>query len=213
MQGLYKQFVEEVCLNYEDSKLETKYADFRNLMREYRDGILLFDLTDKKVWSKAVKDTVGLKAYYEQNKGNYMWEQRLEATIYSCKDAEVAMKVRANINKQKNTGSPSDDEIKTEMNKDSQLNLKVEAGKFIKGENDILESVDWKPGITQDIAFNNQIHIVWVKGVVAPTNKTLAEAKGLVTADYQTYLEKEWIDSLRKKYPYTVNKDVLTSIK
>lgn len=213
LRNLYKQFVEELCINYEDERLEKKYADFRNLMKEYREGILLFDLTDKKVWSKAVKDTVGLKEFYEKNKQNYMWEERLEATIYYCKDAEIAQKVRANINKQKNMGSPSDEEIKAEMNKDSQLNLKVESGKFIKGEYDVLENVQWTPGITPDIAFNNQIAIVWVKGVVPPTVKTLNESRGLVTADYQTFLEKEWIDSLRKKYPFKVNYDVLYTIR
>jgi peptidyl-prolyl cis-trans isomerase SurA len=213
LQGLYKQFVEEMAINLEDSKLEGKYAEFRNLMREYRDGILLFDLTDKKVWSKAVKDTVGLKEFYEKNKANYMWEERLEATIYTCKDATIAQKVRASLEKQKKANKPSDDEIKAELNKDSQLNLKIETGKFIKGENDILETVNWTPGITPDIAFNGQIAIVKVKGVVAPTVKTLNESKGLVTADYQTFLEKEWIDSLRKKFPYQVNKDVLLSIK
>jgi peptidyl-prolyl cis-trans isomerase SurA len=182
-------------------------------MREYRDGILLFDLTDKKVWSKAVKDTVGLKVYYEANKNNYMWEERLDATIYTCKDAEIAKKVREMLAKQGKSGKPSDEDIKAELNKDSQLNLKVEAGKFIKGENDVLENVKWEPGLSPDIAYNGQIAVVTVRGKVAPSPKTLNEAKGLVTADYQTYLEKEWIDSLRKKYPFQVNKDVLFSIK
>jgi peptidyl-prolyl cis-trans isomerase SurA len=213
LNSLYKQFVDESCIAYEDTKLEGKYPEFRNLMREYRDGILLFDLTDKKVWSKAVKDTVGLKVYYEANKNNYMWEERLDATIYTCKDAEIVKKVREMLSKQNKSTKPNDDEIKAELNKDSQLNLKVEAGKFIKGENDILENVKWEPGLSSDIAINGQIAIVNVRGKVAPTPKTLNEAKGLVTADYQTYLEKEWIDSLRKKYPFQVNKEVLFSIK
>ena len=142
-----------------------------------------------------------------------MWEERLDATIYTCKDAEVAKKVREQLMKQNKSGKPIDEEIKAELNKDSQLNLKVETGKFIKGEMDVLESVKWEPGISPDIAFNGQIVVVNVKGKVAPTPKTLNEAKGLVTADYQVYLEKEWIDSLRKKYPFQVNKDVLFSIK
>jgi peptidyl-prolyl cis-trans isomerase SurA len=66
----YKEFVDETVINYEDGNLESKYPEFRNLLKEYRDGILLFDLTDQKVWSKAVKDTAGLKAFYEKNKNN-----------------------------------------------------------------------------------------------------------------------------------------------
>jgi peptidyl-prolyl cis-trans isomerase SurA len=211
--GLYKQFVDESCIAYEDTKLEAKYPEFRNLMKEYRDGILLFDLTDKKVWSKAVKDTVGLKAYYEANKNNYKWEERLDASIYTCKDAEIAKKVREMIAKQLKTGKPSDEEIKAELNKDSQLNLKVESAKFTKGENEILDATKWEKGLSADIAVNGQIAIVNTRGKVDPTVKSLSEAKGLVTADYQSFLEKEWIDTLRKKYPFKVNKEVLFSIK
>ncbi len=88
--ALYSEFVNESCLAYEESKLDSLYPDFRNLMQEYRDGILLFELTDKKVWSKAVKDTVGLKEFYETNKKNYMWGDRLEATIYTCANARYS---------------------------------------------------------------------------------------------------------------------------
>ena len=68
-----------ILIKYENTRLESKYPDFKNLMTEYRDGILLFDLTDQKVWSRATKDTTGLKDFYESNKNNYMWEERLEA--------------------------------------------------------------------------------------------------------------------------------------
>ena len=71
LQQSYKEFIDESVINFEDANLEAKYPDFKNLLKEYRDGILLFDLTDQKVWSKAVKDTAGLKAYYEKNKSNY----------------------------------------------------------------------------------------------------------------------------------------------
>ena len=68
---MYKEFVNDSCLAYEESKLAGKYPEFKALLQEYRDGILLFDLTDQKVWSKAVKDTAGLKAFYEKNKNTF----------------------------------------------------------------------------------------------------------------------------------------------
>ena len=73
----YYDFVDESCIQYEDSKLEQKYPEFKSLMKEYRDGIMLFELTDKKVWSKAIQDTTGLKEFYEKNKNKYMWDERL----------------------------------------------------------------------------------------------------------------------------------------
>ena len=87
---LYTSFVTETLLGYEESKLDTKYIDFSNLMKEYRDGILLFDLTDQMVWSKAVKDTAGLKEFQEKNKNNYMWSQRVDAVIYTFANETVA---------------------------------------------------------------------------------------------------------------------------
>ncbi|MFN3446887.1 MAG: peptidylprolyl isomerase, partial [Bacteroidia bacterium] len=75
--NIYKRYVDEEALAYEESQLETKYEDFRNLMQEYHDGILLFDLTDKKVWNKAVIDTAGLEKFHEANKTKYMWKERV----------------------------------------------------------------------------------------------------------------------------------------
>src|SRR5688572_14040154 len=98
---LYNQFVDESCLNYEESQLEIKYPEFKALMQEYRDGILLFDLTDKKVWSKAVKDTAGLQDFYETNKTKYMWDKRLDAIIYTSANADIAAKTRKLLKKQK----------------------------------------------------------------------------------------------------------------
>jgi len=203
---LYNQFVDETCLAYEESQLEVKYPEFKALMQEYRDGILLFDLTDKKVWSKAVKDSAGLVAYYEKNKTKYMWDRRCDAIIYTCANADVASKTRKLLKK----GKPMV-EVLTEMNKDSQLNLNTKDGKFLKGENEIIDSITWQKGLSADMNKNNSVVFVDVINIIEPTPKSLDEAKGIITADYQNYLEKEWIASLRAKYPVTVNEDVLNS--
>jgi peptidyl-prolyl cis-trans isomerase SurA len=203
-----KMFAENSLLKYEDSKLEGKYDAFRLLMNEYREGILLFELTDQKVWTKAVKDTTGLQAYYNTNKSNYMWPERAEVAIYTCATGDIANKVRMML-------SEGDDNVKiaNEINKDTQLNLQVEEGLFAKEDKDILSQVEWKAGISQNINYNDQVVIVLVKNVVASTPKKLTESKGLVTSDYQTFLEEQWIKELRAKYKFTVNQDVLHSIK
>lgn len=134
--SLYNQFVDESCLNYEESQLENKYPEFKALMQEYRDGILLFDLTDKKVWSKAVKDSSGLIAFHEANKNNYMWDRRCDAIIYTCANEDIASKTRKLLKKKMTMV-----EILTTINKDSQLNLNTKDGKFVKGENEIIDSI------------------------------------------------------------------------
>lgn len=203
----YGEWLNESCLAYEESKLDSLYPDFRNLMKEYRDGILLFELTDKKVWSKAVKDTTGLKEFYEKDKNNYMWGERVDATIYTCANAEIAKEVRKLMKK-----IDDNDTLMARVNKSSQLNLQVKSGKFAKGDNEIIDSISWKTGITPDFPRDKQVVFVDIRQVIPPQPKTLEEAKGLVTADYQAALEKEWIASLRAKYTVTVNQDVVDSV-
>jgi peptidyl-prolyl cis-trans isomerase SurA len=203
----YKNFVDEACVAYEDSQLETKYPDFRNLMQEYRDGILLFDLMDKKVWSKAVKDTTGLRNYYEANKTKYMWTERADATIYNCKDAATAKKLRKLLKAGKDEKT-----ILATLNKDSQLNVTAEHKTWNKGENAMVDA-NWKAGVSADQAKDGRVYLVSTAKIIPPTPKSLQEARGVITSDYQAQLEKEWVDSLKKKYPVVINRDVLKQVK
>jgi peptidyl-prolyl cis-trans isomerase SurA len=203
---LYDQFVNETCLNHEESMLDSKYPEFKSLMQEYRDGILLFDLTDQKVWSKAVKDTVGLKAYYEANKTKYMHQRRCNAIIYTCANEKIAKQARKLISKGKAMV-----EITAELNKESQLNVNTKTAKFVAKENEIIDEIEWKVGITPNMNKNNSVVFVHVMEVLEPMPKDLDEAKGVITADYQNHLEKVWIGELRAKYPYFVDQKVLDS--
>ena len=205
--NMYNDWTNEAALSYEESKLDSLYPDFRNLMQEYRDGILLFELTDSKVWSKAVKDTSGLKEFYDKNKSNYMWGDRVDATVYTCSNEEMAEQVHKLMKK-----IDDDDTLMARVNKSSQLNLQVKSGKFSKGDNEAVDQFEWKPGMTADKKFLNQIVFVNIRKVLPKAPKSLDEAKGLITADYQNQLEKEWIASLRSKYSIEVKQDVVDSI-
>jgi len=205
----YNTFVSERCIAYEDSQLEGKYPDFKALMSEYHDGILLFDLTDQKVWTKAIKDTTGLKVFYEKNKNNYMWPERIDASILSFTDAKAIKPVRKLVNK-----GLSDEQILSRMNHDSIIVVTIEHEKYVKGDKSIIDGITWQKSVTADMATDStHTGFVVVHGIVAPEPKLLTEAKGLITADYQNYLEKEWIAALRVKYPVTVNRDVFNAIK
>ena len=210
MKGIYKTWVEESIVNFEDAQLEKKYVDFRNLLREYRDGILLFDLTDQKVWSKAVKDTSGLKDFYEKNKNNYLWAERADVTTYKCLNEKVAKDVRKLLKDGK-----SEKVITETSNKPSQLNLSVENITYLKGENINVDD-NWKAGVApKDVTDDKEkkIFVIVVNKISPKSPKTLGECRGMVTADYQNFLEKEWLDYLKKKYVVKVNNDVLSTIK
>jgi peptidyl-prolyl cis-trans isomerase SurA len=203
----YKDFVNDNLIKYENSRLESKYPDFRNLMNEYRDGILLFDLTDQKVWSRATKDTTGLKEFYEANKKNYRWEERVDATIYTIRNQNLAQRVRNFLQ-----SGLADDALLKEINIDTTKNLKIDSGKYARKENKYIDIVTWVPGLSNDIPANSGVVIVKIRKVLPPQAKTLNEARGLITNDYQNFLERIWVDSLRKKYPVTINQDILSRI-
>ena len=204
----YDNFLHEKLMMVENQNLELKYPEFKALMHEYRDGILLFDLTDKNVWSKAVKDTTGLKAFYESNKSNYMWGRRVNASIYTVKNPEAVVTVKNFLS----TGL-SDDDILLEVNHDSLDILTIQSGKFSGKDNPVLEKIAWKPGISEEMKTDDGVVFVNIRELVKPEPKELNEARGLITADYQNYLEAQWIKDLRMKYPVVVDKEVFAKIK
>ena len=204
----YNTFVNDAVNKYADSQLEAENPDFKALITEYHDGILLFDLTDKKVWSKAVKDTLGLQQYYEKNKNTYMWETRLDASIFTINDLSILKSLKKQLKK-----GASDEQILAKFNVDTIQKVTIERRKFVKGENKILDGIEWKPGTSDLIPLADTANaLVVVHAVVAPEPKLLDEIRGTMTADYQNYLEKEWISELRAKYPVIVNREVFNSL-
>jgi len=210
--AMYISFVNEQLLAYEESQLEIKYPEYKALLKEYREGILLFDLTNSKVWTKAVEDTVGLQNYYNENRSNYMWEDRTNATIYSCIDLATAKYVKRAIYK-KHRGSITDAEILTAANADAPLSLQINTKKFVKGENVYIDAVDWKIGIAGDIKTNDgSFIIIDINEVLSSGVKKLNETRGKVISDYQNTLEKEWLAVLYQTYSVSIDKKVLYSL-
>ncbi|MFN3875616.1 MAG: peptidylprolyl isomerase, partial [Flavobacteriales bacterium] len=123
------EIADERILAYEDSRLEEKHPDFRMLMKEYRDGILLFELTDQKVWGKAMKDTSGLEAFLKANNDRFMWPTRYECDIYACSDAAASKATRAGLKRGKRGKDLMD-----LVNKGNPLALSIDAGTFTAEE-------------------------------------------------------------------------------
>tara|TARA_B110000046_G_scaffold28052_1_gene28872 strand:+ start:197497 stop:199437 length:1941 start_codon:yes stop_codon:yes gene_type:complete len=204
----YNAFKRACILDYKNLKLDEEYPDFRYLMQEYHDGILLFNLTDELVWSKAVKDTTGLQAFYEKNKENFKWDKRVKAIVFSALNKKVSESVKTMLQEGKDVK-----EIMDEINRLSQLNLRYETKKYLKGENEIVDQVKWDKGISENVSLNGRIHFVQIEEVIEPTYKTQEDSRGLITSDYQNFLEKEWIQSLRSKNKFEVDKEILKELK
>ena len=209
---MYIDFVNEQLLAYEDSKLEEKYPEYKALLKEYREGILLFDLTNKKVWEKAVEDTIGLQDFFGANQSSYIWPDRVDATIYTCINYATAVKVKRNIYK-KNRGKITDAEILKEINTNAPLSLQINTKKFVKGENEYLDNIVWKAGLAKDIVLKDKSYILIDIHQVLPSGvKELNETRGKVISDYQNALEIEWLANLKSKYSVKINTEVLHSL-
>ncbi len=204
----YENFVAEELIKIEDQNLEAKYPDFARLMQEFYDGILMFELTSQEVFQKSVTDTLGQKTYYNNNKENYNWTERLQGEKFRCSNPTVAKKAR-NLLKKKD-----DHLVYAELNKDGKINIRLlKDGKFEKGEDEIIDAIEWKQGVSRIIEHKDgKFYMVKAKRVLPPMPKTFEEAKSEVINDFQTQLSDNLVAELRKKHSIEVNEKVLKKV-
>jgi len=203
-------FVDAELLSYEDSQLENKYDDFRYLMQEYHDGILLFEVSNREVWEKASKDTPGLEKYFNAHKSDYTWEKpHFKGHVILCKDKET-LNAAKSIVKKAETDS-IDKYLRTRLN-DSIQYVKVEKGLYVQGENKVVDDQIFKT--TEKYVPTKDYPYFFVTGKLLKNKpQDYTDVRGLVTADYQEFLEREWIKTLRAKYPVNVDQNVLKTVK
>jgi peptidyl-prolyl cis-trans isomerase SurA len=306
MDQLYNQYVEESLTKWEENHLAEKYVDYRMLVKEYRDGILLFQLMDQKVWSKAVEDTTGLRTFFNENRSKYQWKERSKATVLSASSKETVTAVKEEIKSadyevtepagtdlkyaKNKVATPQEsiasldklatalmrdkklvlylvetaiknESVKSGSRKDSLVNyfiskgiaesrikgsvsssfnttnalvkiyarstskkaielrytakdplaLQIMEGLYQKGENEWVDKSEAKSG---SYSFENKerFYLVIIDKVEAPRAKELEECRGLAISDYQNYLEKKWLESLKTKYPVSVNEGELNKM-
>jgi peptidyl-prolyl cis-trans isomerase SurA len=207
---LYESFRNETILDYGDAHLEDKYPEFKALVQEYKDGIMLFDLMDREVWDKAVKDTVGLKEFHERNAAKYMWGDRVQASIITVTRPESLPKVKALLD-----SGIELDSLRNAIQRDSIGYAFVRKGYYQKGDNQYVDQTEWKVGVRNEIpsTVDQSTTIVCIREVRKPEPKTLKEARGLVTSDYQVELEQKWVKSLKERYPVKINEKVLDKVR
>ncbi|NOY37683.1 MAG: peptidylprolyl isomerase [Chlorobi bacterium] len=207
----FENLLSNRLLAYKKSQLENTNPEFRAIMQEYHDGMLLFEIMDRKVWSKASHDTTGLKAYYNTHKNAYMTEKRQMATIYHFNDPRFAKSLTKDIRKV--SRKKLTDKQLIEKYKNKNAGISVETDTLLISDQRFGKSLSWEKGISGMIRKENGFYIVNTKEIFPEEPKPLDEIRGIVTADYQDYLEKQWIIRLRKKYPVVIHQDVLSGIK
>ena len=212
---MYQQFVSEVLLDYENSRLEINHKDFRDITGEYLDGILLFAISDREVWSKAKQDSSGLTNFYKKNAKSYRWGKRMDATVYYCSDKKVATRVSRTI-REKNEGTGRLPEgLYTFFCEADGKNPCIDTIRrtLPKGANTLADRFKWKKGCSKIMEWNGNFVFLDIHDILRPRRKTFEEARGEVIADYQDELENKWIEQLKKKYPVTIDEIVWADLK
>lgn len=198
---MFDEYLQQEALKYEEDHLEEKYPEFKALMREYREGIMLFEITKREVWDKASQDSVGLQKFYETNKSNYKYGERAKVVIYSITTDDA--KTLAKFQKLARKKSPQ--AVVKKMNKVREI-VTFETGTYEKGKSQMVDATLWKAGMLgSEWKEGDTKKYVKIEEVLPESVKPLADARGYVIADYQDYLEKNWIKDLKSSYPLKVN--------
>ncbi len=210
VQELYQNYIGDEAIAYIEGQLEERYVEFKNLLREYEEGILLFEITKNEVWDKASQDTAGLSRYYLNNQNKYIWEPRADISTYS---------IRTTMNNVVNeiltySKEHNPEEVLSRFNMEEKELVMHEQAK-VERSSELAKGLFFKKGANSKPRINGGLKISTFKKVeeIYPASKkTLKESRGYVISDFQDQLEKDWISMLKNKYDISIKKKVLKGL-
>lgn len=204
----YNAFLSESLVKYQENHLEEENEDFANIVSEYRDGLLLFDLMESTIWNTAKTDSIEMQRYYDEHKSNYMLPERIDAIVA----ASTKQKTLKKVSKLFVEDMPIN-RIKSLVNSNDKVDVIFTSDIMDAKHQALPVNFQFSKGISKIYKHNNGFVLVKVKEVLPKTQKSFEEAKGAVMSDYQNYKEENWIKALKAKYKIEINQDVLKEIK
>lgn len=208
VETIYNRFLENELLKYQEANLINENQDYKQIVEEYRDGLLLFDVMETEIWKAAKNDSVALKKYYNTNKKNYFFSERVEAVVASSAKKSIIKKTTKLLERGLET-----EVIKKAINTSGQVNVSFTSGEMDKNHQALPKNFKFKKGISKIMKHNEAYIVAKVTDVLPQTQKTFKEAKGKVIGDYQNFKEENWLKELAFKYTINVNQDVLKKVK
>jgi peptidyl-prolyl cis-trans isomerase SurA len=206
-ENIFPEFINQSAISNYASRLENYKPAFKAQINEFKEGNMLFEIMQRKVWSKASSDTVGLKKYYQLHKQKYLWNSSAEAVIFSCSNIDVAKNSMTELKKGKSW---------KEIINENPSSIQADSGRFELGQIPVVDRTAFSPGlVTLPVVNKTDGTAVFAKIFkVFPDNqqRSFEDARGLVINDYQNYLEQKWIGQLKKKYPVKLNQQVFQSL-
>mgnify|MGYP003504026299 FL=1 len=204
-----KKTAEQIMDEYA-AEIEAKDAEMKHLIREYHDGLLLFEISNREVWEKGTNDEEGLKAYFKKNKKKYRWDEpRFKGMVYHVKDQKDVKAVKKCVKGL--AFADWNEKLRSTFNGDSIIRIRVEKGIFKKGDNALVDSVIFKVN-NVDVKETKNYPIDAVYGKKLKQPKEMSDVRNQVTADYQALLEKQWVAALRKKYAVEVYPEIVATV-
>jgi peptidyl-prolyl cis-trans isomerase SurA len=204
----YDEFETEQLKNYFKDNLELENDEYAATIDEYRSGLLIFDVMNKNIWQRAKTDSIGLQKFYETVKDNYQWKERVDAVIVSTSNKEIAEKAQ-NLLKEGKT----QEELKEILNVNDKVNIIVSEGLFEIGQRELPKDFEIKEGVSKIYTKDDGYCVIKTTTLLPGRVRSLDEVKGKVMSDYQNYLEKKWMEELRRKYTVEINKKALKKVK
>ncbi len=197
----YDDFKTNEIISYYKEHLEESNKDFAITYKEYKDGLLLFELLQKNIWEKSENDSIGLHAYFEENKEKYIWKKRGDLTIASCTAKDKAILVKKYLEENK-----SEEEIKNLLNEGATIHVLFSNGVLEEGHNKLPTEYVLTEGVSQIYQDDkNHFTIIKVKTILPTSLKKIEETKGEVINDYQLFIEEKWVNTLRDYYEIEIN--------
>jgi len=202
----YKRFIDNTVIEYEDSQLEVKNSEFADLMRDYKEGILMYELNERKVWKRPENDSLGLENFYQSVKHTHLYPVRVRAEYFKSENELSAKKGVSDLKKITSmlVKKTSTDQILAKMNKKN-LTLTLDTVIYWQGQNKQFDKAveDWKEIDNRQLYIGgndqNKAEYVRILEVLPPSPQPLSEIKGLVISEYQRKLEDDWMKALYEK--------------
>lgn len=199
----------EQVMQLQSDSLAATNSELKYLFKEYHDGLLLYEISNREVWDKAQNDEIALKTWFDTHKKNYTWkEPRYRGIAYHVKTKQDVKAVKKCV---KNLPFEQWAEaLRTTFNPDSVIRIRVEKGLFKPGDNPTIDKMVFKQTADVTVDANYPIDAVFGKKLKRPDN--YQDVRQQVVEDLQDYLEQEWVATLRNRYQVEVNHEVLKTV-
>jgi peptidyl-prolyl cis-trans isomerase SurA len=204
----FYDMISEEVLGLENANLEVNFPEFGQLMQEYREGMLLFEVSNREVWEKSSNDTKGLQKYYSENIKKYTWDKpHFKGVLIRCSNEAIAKKVKKQLAKISNDSIA--EVLGRTFNNDSISVVRTEQGLFKIGENALIDYLAFKKSQPEA---DKKYPVSFLKGKVLKAPENYTDVMGQLVMDYQNWLEENWVKSLKAKYPVVIDKEVLNTV-